>query len=190
MTSVLGRSQKGDPQAASELLPLVYDALRRLAAAKLAQEQHPQTLQPTALVHEAWLRVAGSNKQTWEGRRHFFAAAAEAMRRILIERARRKAASKRKGSIDHEELDESRIQLQAPADEILAVNEALKRLAGQEPAVAEIVKMRYFVGMTVPEIADSLNVSVSTVERQWRFARAWLRAEIKGGASSWETDNP
>ncbi len=180
VTQLLHAIEQGDGATAEELLPLVYEELRKLAAVRLANERPGQTLQATALVHEAWIKLAGSDRQQWHGRSHFFAAAAEAMRRILIETARRKAAQKRGAGIHLEELHESRIELRAPADEILAVNDALEQLARAEPVTAQIVKLKYFVGMTLPEIAEALEVSLSTVERHWSFARAWLRTAVRG----------
>jgi RNA polymerase sigma factor (TIGR02999 family) len=179
VTHILQRAQEGDPSAAGELMPLVYDELRKLATARMAREQPGQTLQPTALVHEAWLKLSGSNRQQWRGRSHFFGAASEAMRRILIDKARRKAAQKRGEGIELEELDEDHFELRVPPDEILAVNEALDKLAEEEPVTAQIVKLRYFVGMTVPEIAESLEMSVSTVERHWTYARTWLKTAVR-----------
>ena len=181
VTQLLERAQTGDPVATEELLPLVYDELRKLATVRMAHEPPGQTLQATALVHEVWLKLAGTSRQHWKGRGHFFGAASEAMRRILIDKARRKVAQKRGAGVPLEELDESRIELRAPADEILAVNEALDELAAKEPLTAQIVKLRYFVGMTVPEIAESLEVSVSTVERHWTYARVWLKTAIRAG---------
>ena len=180
VTQLLEAIDHGDRKAADELLPLVYEELRRLAAYKMANEKPGQTLQATALVHEAWLRLSGSTDQQWRGRSHFFAAAAEAMRRILIEKARRKAAQKRGEGIKLEELNECRIELRAPADEILAVNDALEQLALDEPVTAQVVNLKYFIGMTLPEIAGALEVSLSTVERHWSFARAWLRTAVRG----------
>ena len=180
VTQLLNAIESGDPRGADELLPLVYEELRRLAARKMSNENPGQTLQATALVHEAWIKLAGSDRQQWQGRSHFFGAAAEAMRRILIDKARRKATQKRGEGIQPEELNESRIELRAPAEEILAVNEALHQLARSEPITAEVVKLKYFVGMTLAEIAEALNVSLSTVERHWSFARAWLRTAIRG----------
>ena len=179
---ILQSMQQGDPKAAEELLPLVYDELRKLAAARMAQEAPGQTLQATALVHEAWLRLAGSNRQQWRGRAHFFGAAAEAMRRILIDKARRKASQKRGGDQPPEELHESRIELRAPDAEILAVHDALDALAAEDRMAAEVVKLRYFVGMTIPEIADGLGLAPRTVDRHWAFARAWLKLTIEGQA--------
>ena len=182
VTRILEAIQAGPTQAAEELLPLVYDELRRIAAAKMAQQRPGQTLQPTALVHEAWLRLAGS-RQEWRGQAHFFGAAAEAMRRILIDQARRKTAQKRGQGLALEELDESYLELPAPPEEALAVNEALDELATREPLTAQVVKLRYFVGMTVPQIAAALELSTSTVERHWGYARAWLRAALWPGGS-------
>src|SRR5688572_25290319 len=146
VTHLLDRVQQGDPKAAEEFLPLVYEELRRLAASRMAQEKPGQTLQATALVHEAWLRLAGSDQQQWRGRSHFFGAAAEAMRRILIDKARRKASLKRGMDQPLEELHESRIELSAPADEILAVHDALDALSAEDAIAAQVVKLRYFVG--------------------------------------------
>jgi RNA polymerase sigma factor (TIGR02999 family) len=180
VTRVLQSIEQGDAKAAEELLPLVYDELRKLATARMAQEMPGQTLQATALVHEAWLRLAGSDRQQWRGRAHFFGAAAEAMRRILIDKARRKASEKRGGDQPREELHESRIELRAPSDEILAVHDALDALAAEDPTAAEVVKLRYFVGMTIPEIADALGMAPRTADRHWAFARAWLKLAIEG----------
>jgi RNA polymerase sigma factor (TIGR02999 family) len=180
VTRILEAVAHGDPAAADDLLPLVYEELRKLAAQKMANEAPGQTLQPTALVHEAWLRLAGSNRQQWGGRSHFFGAAAEAMRRILIDKARRKASLKRGQDQRLEELHESRIELPVPQDEILAVHEALDALAAQDAMAAEVVKLRYFVGMTIPEIAEALEISPRNADRHWVFARAWLKGAIRG----------
>jgi RNA polymerase sigma factor (TIGR02999 family) len=180
VTRILQSIDEGAPQAANELLPLVYDELRKLAAARIAREAPGQTLQPTALVHEAWLKLAGSERQQWRGRAHFFAAAAEAMRRILIDKARGKASQKRGADGCREEMHESRIELRAPSAEILAVHQALDALAAEDRLAAEVVKLRYFVGMTIPEIADALELSPRTADRHWAFARAWLKREIEG----------
>ena len=179
VTRVLERAQKGDPSAAAELLPLVYDELRRLAAAKMAHERPDQTLQPTALVHEAWLRLAGNKNQEWNGRAHFFGAAAEAMRRILIENARRKAAARHGGG--QARLDIQEIEIGAPGkdDELLSVHEALDRLAAQDRQKAEVVKLRYFAGLTTQEAAQVLGISVPTADRWWNYSRAWLFEEIE-----------
>jgi RNA polymerase sigma factor (TIGR02999 family) len=179
-TQLLSAIDAGDPKAADQLLPLVYEELRRLAALKMAQEKPGQTLQATALVHEAWLRLAGSNHQQWRGRSHFFRAAAEAMRRILIDKARQKASMKRGLNQPLEELHESRIELAAPSDEILAVHEALDDLAAEDATAAAVVKLRYFVGMTIPEIAEALEISARSADRHWAFARAWLKGAIRG----------
>lgn len=165
-----------DGQAAAQLLPIVYDELRRVAAAKLAREKDAQTLQPTALVHEAWLRLGGDNQRKWHDRCHFFRAAAEAMRRILVDRARAKATGKRAAII--EPLDETTVELNTPREEVLAVHEVLDLLAHEDPAAAEVVKLRYFVGLTVPEIAEVMNTSTSTVDRNWSYARVWLKRAL------------
>lgn len=178
VTVLLDRVEHGDSEAATELLPLVYNELRRLAAFKLANEASGHTLQPTALVHEAWLRLAGSERQQWRGRSHFFSAAAEAMRRILIDQARRKASAKRGGDQKREELHESRIELNAPTEEVLAVGEALDALTAEDATAAQVVKLRYFVGLSIPEIADVLGVAPRTADRHWAFARAWLKQFI------------
>jgi RNA polymerase sigma factor (TIGR02999 family) len=170
VTRILESIERGDPGAAERLLPLVYDELRKLAAAKLAREAPGQTLQATALVHEAWLKLAGSTRQKWNGRAHFFGAAAEAMRRILIDQARRKGSQKGGAGHAREELD-SRIELRAPAAEVLAVHESLDALAAEDHTAAEVVKLRYFVGMTVPEIGEALGLAPRTVDRYWAFAR-------------------
>ena len=181
VTRILQAMEHGDPRAAEELLALVYDELRKLAAAKLANEAPGQTLQATALVHEAWLKLAGSNQPPWRGRAHFFGAAAEAMRRILIDKSRRKASQKHGADRLREELHDS-IQVRAPAAEILAVHDALDALAMEDPMAAEVVKLRYFVGMTIAEIADALNLSPRTADRHWAFARAWLKRAIEGAS--------
>jgi RNA polymerase sigma factor (TIGR02999 family) len=179
VTQLLDAIEAGDPKAADELLPLVYGELRKLAVLRMAQEKAGQTLQPTALVHEAWLRLAGSDHQQWRGRSHFFGAVAEAMRRILIDKARRKAALKRGQDPAVEELHESRIETSAPTDEILAVHEALDLLSAEDATAAEVVKLRYFVGMTIPEIAEALGISPRSADRHWLFARAWLKRAMQ-----------
>ena len=170
--------QRGDPKAADELLPLVYEELRKLAASKMANEAAGNTLQPTALVHEAWLRLVGNENSKFAGRAHFFAAAAEAMRRILIDRARRKSALRHGGG--QARVDIEQIDLASPdADEqLLAVNEALDKLAAQDPIEAELVKLRYFVGLTIEEISGLLNISPRTARNYWVHARTWLYHEI------------
>ena len=172
--------EPGESREAEELFPLVYDALRKLAAVRLAQEAPGQTLQPTALVHEVWLKLAPSKRQQWRDRAHFFGAAAEAMRRILIDKARRKATEKRGADQGREELHESRIELRADSAEILAVHDALDGLAAEDRLAAEVVKLRYFVGMTIPEVADALGMAPRTADRHWAFARAWLKRAIEG----------
>jgi RNA polymerase sigma factor (TIGR02999 family) len=180
LTRILDSIEEGNQNAADQLLPLVYEELRKLAAAKVAQEAPGQTLQATALVHEAWLKLAGSEHQQWRGRAHFFGAAAEAMRRILIDKARSKAAQKRGGAHAREEFEESKIELCAPSAEILAVHEALSELEAEDRMAAEVVKLRYFVGMTIPEIAEALEIAPRTADRYWAFARAWLKRAIQG----------
>jgi RNA polymerase sigma factor (TIGR02999 family) len=166
--------------AANELLPLVYAELRRLAVYKMANEAPGHTLQPTALVHEAYLRLAGaSQSQEWEGRTHFFAAAAEAMRRILVDRAREKQALKRGGNLQRVGIDSVEVALPMPEDELLVVDEALDRLAMVDTRAADVVKLCFFVGLTQAEAARELGISVSTAERLWGFARAWLLRELK-----------
>lgn len=168
-----------ESRSAAELLPLVYDELRHLAAHRLAQEQHAHTLQPTALVHEAWLKLAGANEQTWQGRQHFYAAAAESMRRILVDRARRRHTVKRGGGMDAVELDESEIAAPLGDEMLLALNEALNRLAIDHAQKAELVKLRYFTGLSFSEAAEILGIAVPTAKEWWSYARAWLRLELK-----------
>jgi RNA polymerase sigma factor (TIGR02999 family) len=180
VTQILDRARQGDSLAAGELLPLVYQELRRIAAHKMAAESLAQTLQPTALVHEAWLRLVDKNGQAqFQNRAHFFGAAAEAMRRIMIDRARRKQA--RKHGAGWERLDVDDVEIPAPAEdeELLAVNDALARFATVDAQKAELVKLRYFVGMTIEEAAPVLGVSEPTAKRWWAYARAWLLTELK-----------
>lgn len=181
LTQALHAASAGDPRAAAALLPLVYDELRRLAAYRLAGEAHAHTLQPTALVHEAWIKVAGSEERTWQDRQHFFAAAAEAMRRILVDRARRRLAAKRGAGVEVSSIDE--VELPAPAEDehLVAVNDALVRFALTDPRKAELVKLRYFAGFTYEEAADVLGIAVPTAKQWWAYARAWLRVEIAAG---------
>ncbi|HVS39627.1 MAG TPA: ECF-type sigma factor [Gemmataceae bacterium] len=175
VTQALDAIARGEPQAADRLLPLVYDELRRLAAQKLVQEKAGQTLQATALVHEAYLRLVGAEPdQPWNGRGHFFAAAAEAMRRILVEKARRKRRLRHGGDRRRVELDAVERPSDVPSDDILALDEALDQLAVQEPTAVEVVKLRYFAGLTIAETAAALGLSVRTANRHWAFARAWL----------------
>jgi RNA polymerase sigma factor (TIGR02999 family) len=178
VTRILESIERGDPKAADELLPLVYGELRKLAAFKMANEAPNQTLQPTALVHEAWLRLAGGQNQKWDGRAHFFAAAAEAMRRILIERARRKRAARHGGG--QQRVDVEGVELAAPDedDQLLAVNDALEKLMQQDKMEGELVKLRYFVGLTNDEAAEVLGISPRTAKHYWTHARAWLFREI------------
>jgi RNA polymerase sigma factor (TIGR02999 family) len=181
LTNVLSAAQNGDARAAEQLLPLVYGELRKLAAAKLCHERDGQTLQATALVHEAWPRIAGSDENTWNGRGHFFGAAAEAMRRILIERARRKRAVRHGGGLDRigGQFEDSIATPVANEDEMLAVHEALDRLAVRDPRKVEVVKLRYFVGLSLEETAQALGISEATAKRDWVYARAWLGREIE-----------
>ena len=177
LTRILDAVARGDPLAAGELLPLVYDELRQLAADQMAQEKPGQTLDPTALVHEAYLRLIGD--QHFANRRHFFAAAANAMRRILVDNARRKQTLKR-GGRDRVSLDPERFTAPERTDDLVALDEALELLAVSEPEVAELVKLRYFAGMTIPQAADLLGVSPRTADAWWAFARAWLLAKVNG----------
>ena len=179
VTRILSAIEQGDQKAAGELLPLVYSELRRLAAARMARIQAGQTLQPTALVHEAYLRLVGHQPQKWDGRAHFFSAAAEAMRRILIENARRKSALRHGGGQQRLNIDEVEIASAAQDDEMLAVNEALEAFAKRDPQKAELVKLRYFVGMTLDEAAEVLGLSNTMAKRHWVYARAWLLREIR-----------
>lgn len=176
---VLTELTEGDHRHSEELLPLVYQELRRLAAWHLANEQPNQTLQPTALVHEAYLRLVNHHDPQWNGRRHFFGAAAEAMRRILVENARRKKRLKRGGNLERVNLEDLDLPAPMPDDDLLALDEALERLAEEDPRAAELVKLCFFVGLTQEEAARELGVSVSTVERTWAFARAWLFREVQ-----------
>lgn len=179
VTQILEAIGAGDRHAAEELLPLVYDELRRLAAARMAQESPGQTLQATALVHEAWLRLTGGEDTVWNSRGHFFGAAAEAMRRILIERARKKGRVRHGGELQQVDLAQVTVATQDCDDVIVAVHEALEKLAAESPQNAEIVKLRYFGGLEHAEIAEVLGVSEPTVRRHWTYARSWLYAEIK-----------
>jgi RNA polymerase sigma factor (TIGR02999 family) len=175
ITRILGAIEQGDAHAAEQLLPLLYDELRRLAAQKLAQEAPGQTLQATALVHEAYLRlVEGQKAQHWDSRRHFFAAAAEAMRRILVENARRKKRLRHGGGRRQVELNEGHLRIESPVEDLLAVDEALAQLAAVDKQAAELVKLRYFAGMTTEQAAEVLGLSARTAYRTWSFARAWL----------------
>lgn len=181
VTQLLKAIEAGEPRAADQLLPLVYDELRKLAAARMVNEKVGQTLQPTALVHEAWLKIGGKGNEYFANRRHFFKAAASAMQQILIDIARRKQRLKHGANLIGDELHESRIAMSVPSAELLAVNDALETLALEDPQAAEVVQMRYFVGMTVPEIAAALDMAPRTVDRHWAFARAWLKRTIRAG---------
>ena len=180
-TQILERGERGDPKAAGELLPMVYDELRRLAGQKMAREAVGHTLQPTALVHEAWLRLGGSDAPSFHNRAHFFGAAAEAMRRILIEHARRRLAAKRGAGVEVVDLDG--LEISSPVaddDQLLAVNEALEKLAAMDPRKAELVKLRYFVGLNFDEAAAALGIAVPTAKQWWAYARSWLTVEMRG----------
>jgi RNA polymerase sigma factor (TIGR02999 family) len=180
ITQVIHALEAGDGRASAELLPLVYAELRQLARSLLSRQPAGQTLQPTALVHEAYLRVAGKSDPGWDGRRHFFGAAARAMRQILVEQARRKAAVKHGGDRGRSDVDVEELQIEPPSVDVLALDEALKRLEEKDPRKAQVVMLRYFAGFTMPEVADALGVSAATVEREWRYIRAWLFREIEG----------
>jgi RNA polymerase sigma factor (TIGR02999 family) len=178
ITHILSAIDEGDPQAAAQLLPMVYDELRQLAAAHMAQEKPGQTLDATALVHEAYLRLVG--QQQFTNRRHFFAAAANAMQRILVENARRKLSLKRGGNRDRVARDLERFAVPERPDDLVALDEALELLTHTEPEVAELVKLRYFAGLTIPQAAEMLGVSPRTADAWWAFARAWLLAKMQG----------
>lgn len=181
VTEIMQAIEAGDLLAADRLLPLVYEELRKLAAAQLAHEQPGQTLQPTALVHEAYLRlVGGANPEPWNNRGHFFAAAAVAIRRILIDNARRKQSLKRGGEFVRRDLEEHPPSLPEPREDLLALDEALQKLAAAHPQAAELVQLLYFAGLTLPEAAQTLGISPRTAGRLWAYARAWLRREIEG----------
>jgi RNA polymerase sigma factor (TIGR02999 family) len=178
ITTILDRAAEGEVQAAHELLPLVYEELRKLAAARMASEWDTSTLQPTALVHEAWLRLVGTEQPNWKNRGHFFAAAAEAMRRILIEQARRKLSLKRGARAERLDLDHVDVAIQADEESLLAMNEALEKLEVEDPQSAELVKLRFFVGLNYQEAAQALGISERSAKRCWAFARAWLYREL------------
>ncbi len=186
VTRILSQIESGDPDAAEQLLPLVYEELRKLAAAKLAQEKPGQTLQATALVHEAYVRLVGTEEgQQWDSRGHFFAAAAEAMRRILVESARRKRRIKHGGDHRRNNLDEDQCGVEPPGDDVCALDEALCHLEAVDAAAATVVKLRYFAGLTMPEAAAAMGHSLRTAERNWTFARTWLHRAL----SQTETEN-
>jgi RNA polymerase sigma factor (TIGR02999 family) len=190
VTRILSAIEHGDPSAAGQLLPLVYDELRRLAIQRLAQEKPGQTLQATALVHEAYVRLVASEEtavggeQRWDSRGHFFAAAAEAMRRILIDRAREKSSQKRGGGRKRLDIDALDLATHAAPDQLLAVDDALAKLAGEDPAAARLVELRYFAGLTVEEAGKVLGISTATAYRHWKYARAWLHSELLGNGKS------
>ncbi len=191
VTRILSAIEQGDTRAAGQLLPLVYGELRRLAAARLSREAPHQSLEATALVHEAYLRLVGHDPdRPWDGRGHFFAAAAEAMRRILVERARRRRSLKRGGDRHRITLEIAGLASPEPEPDLLALDEALDRLAAREPIKAELVKLLFFAGLTVPQAADALGLSHAAAKRSWAYARAWLRVEIRGGPSSPEEPAP
>jgi RNA polymerase sigma factor (TIGR02999 family) len=183
VTRLLDAAAAGDPRAAAELLPLVYDEMRQLAAARMAAEAPGQTLQPTALVHEAYLRLVGGNAASqWNGRGHFFAAAAEAMRRILVDNARRRQAGKRGGGLQRVDLDAAAPAVppeESAAEDLLALDEALRQFEAEEPLRARLVKLRYFAGLSIPEAAAALGVSVATAKRHWVYARSWLYGKVR-----------
>lgn len=184
ITLILGRVRAGDAAAANELMALVYDELRRLAAAKLARERAGQTLQATALVHEAWLRLGGDEQPAWQNRRHFLAAAAEAMRRILIDRARQRQAARRGAGAERISLEDVELPSSLPDDRLVALSEALDRLAAEAPEKAELVKLRYFAGLTLEQIAEAQGISHAMAKRWWTFARVWLLREMQETASA------
>jgi RNA polymerase sigma factor (TIGR02999 family) len=181
VTRILNAIEQGDSHASDELLPLVYDALRRLATEKMAQESPGQTLQATALVHEVYLRLVDTEKaQHWDSRGHFFAAAAEAMRRILVEQARRRSRIKRGGKWERIDLDQIELPSGTPPDQLLLINDELERLTAEEPVAGQLVKLRYFAGLSVEEAAESLNIARSTAYEHWSYARAWLHSAVFG----------
>jgi RNA polymerase sigma factor (TIGR02999 family) len=183
VTRILSAIEQGDPHATEQLLPLVYDELRQLAAQRLAQEKPGQTLQATALVHEAYLRlVQGEQVPHWNSRGHFFAACAEAMRRILVDQARRKLSLRRGGNLQRRPIEDQEIEEPDPSVDLLAVHEALERFQGVDATAAQIVKLRYFAGLTIPQAAEALGISTSTADRSWAYARAWLHTALKQDA--------
>lgn len=186
ITATITRVCGGDSRASSELLPLLYTELRRLARSLMARRKPGQTLQPTALVHEAYLRVAGEDDRSWDGRGHFFGAAARAMRDILVEEARRKAAIKRGGGRERVELEGQALAIDPPVEDMLALDEALKQLECDDPRKAQVVMLRYFAGLSLIETGEALGVSMATVDREWRFARAWLlrKLEVRDGGAA------
>ena len=183
VTRILSAVEQGDPHAAEQLLPLVYDELRKLAARRLTQEKRGQTLQATALVHEAYVRLVDTDQaQHWNSRGHFFAACAEAMRRILVDQARRKLSLRRGGSLQRHPIEDREIEAPEPSLDVLAVHEALERFQGVDATAAQVVKLRYFAGLTIPQAAEALGISTSTADRSWAYARAWLHTALKQDA--------
>src|SRR5262245_39490233 len=180
VTRILSQIDSGDPHAADQLLPLVYEELRRLAAQKLAQEKPGQTLQATALVHEAYLRLVGGEERAWDSRGHFFAAAAEAMRRLVVETARRQKRARPGGGRERVEVELADLPTRLPPDDLLALDEALGRLEQIDPIKVRLVTLRYFAGMTIEQAAEALNISRVTAHRYWTFARAWLHQQMTG----------
>ena len=181
VTQILTAIEQGDPKAANKLLPLVYEELRRLAAHKMSHELPGQTLQATALVHEAYIRLVGSEARNWNSRTHFFSAAAEAMRRILIDNARRKHRLKRGGDKEKVNLENAELAIEAPSEDIIALDEALIKLASKDSIKADLVKLRYFAGLTLEQAAEILGLSTTTAKRHWTYARAWLYRQINTG---------
>lgn len=181
VTRILAAIEQGDTRSVDQLFPAVYQELRQLAAQKLSRERPGQTLQATALVHEAYLRLVGVEGQAWKSRTHFFAAAAEAMRRILVENARRKRRLKRGGDHQEVDLDEATLAVEGPSEDVIALDEALTKLAEKEPVVGDLIKLRYFAGLTIEQAADVLGISRRTANRYWAYARAWLFGEITSG---------
>jgi RNA polymerase sigma factor (TIGR02999 family) len=189
VTRILSAIDQGDPHAAEQLLPLVYDELRKLAAQKLSQEKPGQTLQATALVHEAYLRLVDVDEaQRWNSRGHFFAAAAEAMRRILVDQARRRLSLRRGGNLQRRAIEDQEIEAPEPSVDLVAVHEALERFERIDALAAQIVKLRYFAGLSIPEAADALGLSTSSVDRSWAYARAWLHAALKNDSTDRVTE--
>jgi len=183
VTQILKAIDCGEAKAAGELLPLVYDELRKLARHRMSGEAADHTLQPTALVHEAYLRLVGKDNPGWQNRAHFFAAAAEAMRRILVDHARRKQADKRGGDLERQPLDSAQLVAPSPGNDIVALDEALGRLKRIEPQAAQVVELKYFAGLSLQEIAQMLGISPRTADRQWAYARAWLHQELRGAGT-------
>lgn len=186
VTQLMGAVQSGDPRASDQLLVLVYDELRKLATSKMAHEQPGQTLQPTALVHEAWLKLVQAKPVSWENRGHFFAAASEAMRRILIDNARRKAAKRHGGNLLRIDIEWIDIPAKASEDALLAVSEALDKLATEDPKAAEVVKLRFFTGLSVEDAALALGVTSRSARRYWKFARVWLYDYLRNNGSDFK----